>query len=126
MARREVFGNTSLDSPDCTIILIVSNNYPPPSMFAGILGSLSSSSASLYRRLRQINEGIATRLNISARRVVSVEIGVLVSFGFTMIQVDEYAAAVASWTVVGIIWLAKVGHWEIGNATKVSLTTKKI
>jgi hypothetical protein len=59
----------------------------------------------LWQRLRKINESIAATLKTTSWHVLQLEI---LGFGFTMIQIGEYAAAVACWVVLAILWVRMV------------------
>jgi hypothetical protein len=62
--------------------------------------------------LRRLNDRIASATKVPAQVVGVAEILFLVSFGFTMIEVDEYAAAIAVWIVLCFFWFAKVLDWK--------------
>src|SRR5712691_2260682 len=69
---------------------------------------LSSSSS----QLRGINQEIAGWFNLSTQWLLGVEISALIFFGFTMIQVDEYAVAVSCWVILAVIWVSKAFDWD--------------
>jgi hypothetical protein len=62
----------------------------------------------LAHGLQSLNEKIAKKLNSSARFLVGAEITAsLLTFGFTMIEVEEYAVATACWLILACIWIAR-------------------
>jgi hypothetical protein len=62
----------------------------------------------LAHGLQSLNEKIAKKLNSSARFIVGAEItAFLLTIGFTMIEVEEYAVAAACWLLLACIWIAK-------------------
>ena len=80
----------------------------PPAMFSSLLSYP-------WRRLQQLNQWIAELLtargfNASARRVLGVE---LFGLGFTLMQIGEWALAVACWVLLGFLGLAKALRWGI-------------
>jgi len=57
-------------------------------------------------RLRTFNAAVATKWKWREWQVLGAEIVALLTFGFTMIQVGEYAAAVLLWVFVAFVWLS--------------------
>jgi hypothetical protein len=69
----------------------------------------------MLRRLGGLNIWIASRFKTTRERVVQVELGGLLAFGFTMMQIGEWAAAVACWILFGCILFWKVMSWRSGG-----------
>jgi hypothetical protein len=68
--------------------------------------------SAIAKWIHGVNESIATRTNISSRRILQVEIVGVPAFGFTMIQIGEYAAAFATWLFLTIVVVAKICNWQ--------------
>jgi hypothetical protein len=69
----------------------------------------------IARRLRAFNVGLAQKFHMSQewpQRLFKIEVGVLLASGATMIQLAEYAFAVALWIVLALIWVSKVLDWK--------------
>jgi hypothetical protein len=60
----------------------------------------------------KINEWIARKLHTSTQVVIRVEIGAVSTLGFTLMQIGEWAGAMACWVVLGIILFSKALAWE--------------
>jgi hypothetical protein len=69
----------------------------------------------IARSLHALNVRLAQKLGISREwsgRFFKIEVGVLLGGGATMIQLGEYAFAVAFWVVLALIWVSKILDWK--------------
>jgi hypothetical protein len=72
-------------------------------------GQLLATVSWLLRPLRALNDSIAAFLKTSTWRVLFVEI---LGFGFTMIQIEEYAVAVLAWVALAVLWTRHISQAE--------------
>jgi hypothetical protein len=82
---------------------------------SAILGEMSfhvGKTASSGLRLREINQWIANKANTSTRRILQIEIAVLVGFGFTLMQIGEWAAAIFCWVLLACILFVRLARWS--------------
>lgn len=63
-------------------------------------------------RLKNINQTLACTFHTSTTVLVRFEIGALLGFGFTMMQIGEWMAAITCWVLLGIILFSKALAWE--------------
>jgi hypothetical protein len=70
-------------------------------------------------RLKGINTWIAFKFGTSTRRVLQIEISVLVAVGFSLMQIGEWILAIACWVLLGFVGSAKVLTWEGLRGNKV-------
>ncbi len=64
--------------------------------------------APFWFRLQNINQWLAIKFRTSARRVLQAE---LLALGFTLMQIGEWAAAIACWVLLGFTSFAKALGW---------------
>src|SRR6266567_3405611 len=65
---------------------------------------------SIYR----LNKWIASFLHLpdwASKQLLKAEIFVLLGIGSQMIQLEEYAFAIACWVAVCLIWISKAVSW---------------
>lgn len=74
--------------------------------------ALLPSLSSRWSWLQKINQWLASRFHTSTQVVLRVEIGALLAFGFTLMQVGEWAAALVCWVLFGFILFAKALTWD--------------
>ena len=77
----------------------------PPSRFSRFIAWLGTIPA-------DFNAWVADRLNTTRERIVQVELGGLLALGFTLMQIGEWAAAIACWVILACIIFAKALAWQ--------------
>ncbi|MBZ5631238.1 MAG: hypothetical protein LAO06_20485 [Acidobacteriia bacterium] len=77
-------------------------------MFQRLFGSVWRSLQTSATKLKNFNEAVAAKLRVPVGLVAGLQIGAPLGFGFTMIQVEEYAAAVFFWVVLALVLVARI------------------
>jgi hypothetical protein len=80
--------------------------------------------SSIAARWAIFNAQITDKFKVSARWVVTAELGVISGLGFTMMQIGEWAAAVALWVVVGFLLLVKSLTWSSPGPRWLNITLR--
>lgn len=84
----------------------------PPSRVSILFSKLRAVSIASFGKIGGFNAWIANKFNTSRKRVFQVEIGGLIAFGYTQMQISEWAAAVFCWFALGFILLIKALAWD--------------
>src|SRR5215469_42498 len=63
-------------------------------------------------RVRDVNLWLAGKFQTSTKRILQVETGGLFVFGFTAMQIGEWAAAVGIWVLLAILLSWKAWRWD--------------
>src|ERR1700723_3531763 len=61
----------------------------------------------IIRAVRTVNEWIAEKFGTTTTRILQIEIGTFLALGLAMLSIEEYAAAVACFVLVAVVWIAK-------------------
>jgi len=85
---------------------------PDPPKIPIFISKVRSTLAAASARLGSINEAIARKFNTNREIVFRFEVGGLSALGFTLMQIGEWAAAVACWVLVGAVLFIKALAWK--------------
>jgi hypothetical protein len=85
---------------------------PSPSRISVVIAKLRTMPSIAFARLGSFNTWIAAKLHTTRERIVQIELGGLFALGFTLMQIGEWAASVASWVLLACIFFAKALAWE--------------
>jgi hypothetical protein len=79
--------------------------------FKSIWGSLPA----IANMAQRFNAWLTCKLNLPAKiseKLIGIEIGTFIVGGATLIQLDEYAAAILLWIAACFIWASKAATWK--------------
>ncbi len=70
-----------------------------------------------FARIAIVNEWLAKRFNTTHRAILTIEIGVVAGFGFTMMQIGEHLVAIMIWLLLCALWISKIfpGDLDLKN-----------
>ncbi len=87
---------------------------PPrsPSRVSMFIARIRAMPAIAFRKISEFNVWIATKFHTTVERIIQVEVGGLFLFGFTLMQIGEWAAAVACWVLLACIIFVQALAWE--------------
>src|ERR1700744_5710341 len=83
----------------------------PPEM-SRFTAKLRVAITAMVHRIGDFNTWSAAKLHTTRERIFQAEIGGLLAFGFTMMQIGEWAVAVACWMLLGFILAVKILAWS--------------
>jgi tetratricopeptide (TPR) repeat protein len=70
---------------------------------------------------RHIGSAIGVSATTAARLVFAIEFGLIVTIGFSTMQIDEYFASIMAWLLLATVWAVKALAWNgINNRPKIS------
>lgn len=97
----------------------------PPSRFSEWLKKLRLAAAIASRKISSINAWIAGRVHVTQKIFSRLATATSIGLGFTLMQIGEWAFAIAVWFVVGPILFLKALAWEGSESIPVPATWQK-
>jgi hypothetical protein len=98
--------------PQLSAVSRNASSPPPLSKASHFISKLRAVLAAASKRIGNINSAIAKTFNTTRETVFRFEVGGLFAFGFTMMQIGEWAASVACWVALAIILFVKALAWS--------------
>ena len=85
---------------------------PSQSRISIFIARVRTTSSVFFLKLSGFNAWIAAIFHTTRERIVHFELGGLLALGFTLMQIGEWALAIACWILLTCICLVKVRKWE--------------
>jgi hypothetical protein len=91
---------------------------PPRSRISVLISKLQATSAAAFARVVSFNSWIAAKFHTTRERIFQVEMGGLLAFGATLMEIGEWAGAIACWVLLGFMLFARALAWEGGRGAR--------
>lgn len=99
-------------------------SYPPPSRISSWISQFPSKVRAhaiiAWERITSFNSRVAAKLKTTSQWVLRFQLATLIAFGFTFMQIREWAAAIAIWVFLGGLLLIRAFVWNGFKALSIS------